>query len=368
MDNRSLEANASANPPAAPGAPSVGYPKAGNPQTNDPASKPGPYWFYAIGEELRAVIAAGGLVPAANNLTQVRDAIQVMINASLPADALVFKGVINCSANPNYPAGDAGHVYRVSVAGKIGGAAGPNVEAGDMLTCLTDGSAVGDHATVGANWNITQVNIDGVIGSSVVVHKNANYAIAQADNGKVLVADTALDFTLPLISGLTLPFEMTIKLGAATGTSMGAVCSGTDKIVAGGAELASTKTNVRGCLMKLVADLTGKWQAVAYRWEFESAELSISDNAVITAAHNLNTRPNWHTVHHRCKTAELGYAVDDEVPIGNIDNGAGGEKTSWADAINVGFAQKTSVLVNRSTFAANTMTNASWKAVARAGL
>lgn len=367
MDNRALEANASVNPPAAPGAPSVGYPKAGNAQTNDPASKPGPYWFHAIGEELRNIITAGGLVPNLNTLTQVRDAIQLMINASLPADALVFKGVIDCSANPNYPAADAGYVYRVSVAGKIGGAAGPNVEVGDILTCIVDGSAAGTHAAVGANWTIMQTNIDGTLGASVVQHKNANYAIVQADSGRTLVADAALDYTLPLVSGLALPFEVMVKLGAVTGTNMGVVCSGTDKIVAGGAEIASTKTNVRGCFMKLIADATGKWQAI-YKWEFESSELSISDNTVISAAHNLNTRPNWHTVHHRCKTAELGYAVDDEVPIGNIDNGGGGEKTSWADAANVGFVQKTSVLVNRSSFAVNTMTNANWKAVARAAL
>lgn len=86
---------------------------------------------------------------------------KVLLSRIGPADALVFKGVINCAANPNYPTADAGHVYRVSVAGKIGGAAGPNVEVGDILTCLTDGSAAGDHATVGANWTIMQANIDG---------------------------------------------------------------------------------------------------------------------------------------------------------------------------------------------------------------
>lgn len=59
------------------------------------------------------------------------------------ADAMIFKGVVDCSANPNYPAADRGFTYRVSVAGKIGGASGPNVEAGDLLLCLTDGTASG---------------------------------------------------------------------------------------------------------------------------------------------------------------------------------------------------------------------------------
>jgi len=79
------------------------------------------------------------------------------------ADAMIFKGVIDCSTNPNYPAADRGWTYRVSVAGKIGGGSGPNVEAGDLIICLTDGTAAGNHATVGSSWTISQVNIDGAV-------------------------------------------------------------------------------------------------------------------------------------------------------------------------------------------------------------
>jgi len=71
-------------------------------------------------------------------------------------DVLIFKGTIDCSTNPNYPAADAGNTYLVSVAGRIGGASGPAVEVGDMLVCCVDSSASGDHATVGANWTILQ--------------------------------------------------------------------------------------------------------------------------------------------------------------------------------------------------------------------
>lgn len=82
-------------------------------------------------------------------------------------DVLQFISVIDCSKSganhPNYPAADAGHVYVVSVAGKIGGNNGPSVEAGDKLMCLVDNSVAGDHSMVGANWNITQVNIDGAV-------------------------------------------------------------------------------------------------------------------------------------------------------------------------------------------------------------
>lgn len=76
-------------------------------------------------------------------------------------DALLYKGAIDASTNPNYPAADAGHTYRISVAGRIGGAAGAKVEAGDRITANVDGSAAGTQVAVGANWDILQVNIDG---------------------------------------------------------------------------------------------------------------------------------------------------------------------------------------------------------------
>jgi hypothetical protein len=78
------------------------------------------------------------------------------------ADAMVFKGVIDCSASPNYPAASIGWTYKVSVAGKIGGASGITVDVGDTLMCIT-GTASGNQATVGANWNIVQANLVGAV-------------------------------------------------------------------------------------------------------------------------------------------------------------------------------------------------------------
>lgn len=79
------------------------------------------------------------------------------------ADAMTYQGATDCSTNPNYPAADAGDTYKVSVAGKIGGASGQTVQVGDMFICLSDSTSSGDHATVGSDWNIIQVNIDGAV-------------------------------------------------------------------------------------------------------------------------------------------------------------------------------------------------------------
>jgi len=85
-------------------------------------------------------------------------------------DALVFKGVIDASTNPNYPAADIGWTYKISVAGKIGGASGVNVEIGDTIYCIVDGSPAGTQAAVGAYWDVIQGNMG-------VVHLAGNESI-----------------------------------------------------------------------------------------------------------------------------------------------------------------------------------------------
>jgi len=117
--------------------------------------------------------------------------VQTAINAGFGAnDAMVYKGVLACAANPNYPAGVQGDTYKVSTAGKIGGASGLNVESGDMIICITD-SASGPHGTVGVNWNVIQTNIDGaVISSDTAAVISGKLAIMDGTSGKVIKAGT----------------------------------------------------------------------------------------------------------------------------------------------------------------------------------
>lgn len=100
-------------------------------------------------------------------------------------DALVYKGAIDASANPNYPAASAGHLYKISVAGKIGGGSGVNVEVGDSILCTVDGTLAGTQAAVGANWSIIQTNIDGaVIGPASAT--SGDLAVFSGTGGKLI--------------------------------------------------------------------------------------------------------------------------------------------------------------------------------------
>jgi hypothetical protein len=66
---------------------------------------------------------------------------------------LDLKGGQDCSANPNYPAASKGDYYFVTVAGKIGGASGTSVLAGDIFFASAD-NAGGTQAGVGSSWDV----------------------------------------------------------------------------------------------------------------------------------------------------------------------------------------------------------------------
>lgn len=173
-------------------------------------------WDFATPSQAKASVPVdtdGTL--AANSDTKIpsQKAIKTYVDQIIAAqDAMVFKGVIDCSVNPNYPAADRGHTYRVSVAGKIGGGSGPNVEVGDLLMCLTDGTASGNHATVGAHWAIIQTNLDGaVIGPASAT--DSHFAQFDGVTGKLLKDGISLDTdgTMAANSDARVPSQQAVR-------------------------------------------------------------------------------------------------------------------------------------------------------------
>lgn len=146
-----------------------------------------------------------GLLDGGEDDASIPSAIVVFdtINARIAAafesnDALLFKGVIDCSANPNYPAADAGFVYKVSVAGKIGGASGKNVQVGDTLYCITDTTASGNEATVGSNWVIVQNNLEAASTTVAGFVQLADATAAEAKSSSTLAVTPASLASFPI--------------------------------------------------------------------------------------------------------------------------------------------------------------------------
>jgi hypothetical protein len=148
------------------------------------------------------------------------------------SNALVYKGTIDCSTNPNYPAADAGWMYIASVAGKIGGASGIDVEVGDMIICNTDGTVSGNQATVGQYWNVIQKNIVGAVtgpASSI----NNTIPVFDGTTGKIIKQGIITDTGTNIGIGTTTPTEKlevdgTYKLGPAGGILFGSYGAGTN--------------------------------------------------------------------------------------------------------------------------------------------
>lgn len=125
---------------------------------------------------------------------------------------LDYKGVIDCSTNPNYPAAVVGDVYAVSVAGKIGGASGAVVEAMDLILCKVD-SAGGTQAAVGADFDIIQGNINGAVtGPASAV--SGDFATFNGSSGKVIQdsgLSLSIDGTLASNSDVLIPSQKAVK-------------------------------------------------------------------------------------------------------------------------------------------------------------
>ncbi len=140
-----------------------------------------------IGYSVETTLTGGaGALPRA-------DAVKTYVDSAITSgiatnDAMIFKGTIDCSTNPNYPAADRGWVYKISVAGRIGGASGPVVEVNDTIICGTDNTVAGTHAAVGSNWNILQTNI---VDASILVTgpgsaTSGNFVLFNGTTGKIL--------------------------------------------------------------------------------------------------------------------------------------------------------------------------------------
>lgn len=158
-----------------------------------------------------AVNSSTTLAGATNSQVPTAAAVKAYADALIAAnDALVFKGGIDASTNPNYPAADAGHLYRITAAGKIGGASGVDVQVSDTIICTVDGTPAGTQAAVGTNWIVLQANVDRATTTTLGLTEHATPAEAEARTA------TDLAVTPAGLANYGLKKAFTIGDGAAT--------------------------------------------------------------------------------------------------------------------------------------------------------
>jgi hypothetical protein len=135
---------------------------------------------YGVRTEIRAFGTAG------DDDLPTEKAVRVAINSALAsADAMTYKGAIDASVNPDYPAADAGDTWKISDAGRVGGASGTKVGVGDILICIEDNTPAGSQAGVGDKWNVIHVNREGeVIGPEGAT--NNHIAVFDGSSGALI--------------------------------------------------------------------------------------------------------------------------------------------------------------------------------------
>jgi hypothetical protein len=118
------------------------------------------------------------------------------------------KGLINCSTNPLYPAGQVGDAYTVSAAGKIGGINGTNVNLRAIIYCNGDNPG-GAQVDVGVNWTViqptTEQATEAIVGMArIALQEEVNVGIDNSTIVSPLKLKTFMDsrFATELISGL----------------------------------------------------------------------------------------------------------------------------------------------------------------------
>mgnify|MGYP001569423334 CR=1 FL=1 len=318
--------NASLPAPDAAGTP--GYFKKGDPGLGIPATVVTQDWANAMQEELAYVILQAGLVLSKTDNTQLRQAIQNMIQSA--NSAVIITGA----------------TFEASV---------------------SNGEAV--------QWDSTNSRFDEAIADGTA--NNRAVGIADVTNGKVYCYGE----TPALFAGLTPGgryYLSAATAGAITTTPpsdqvlVGLAKSATvlfvdiDPLV--GVNFASTAETRTGTETAKAVTPAGMKGAIGFSNFFESAEQNIVTNTDTGGiAHGLGSTPKFFAALIRCKTAEYGYAVGDEVMLVTSNTsieGLGG----YVNAANVGFVISVDVrIIDRATpGTVRIITMANWKVVLRA--
>lgn len=181
------------------------------------------------------LVSQGVSVPDDGNVSALVTKIQTGLVAAIDAEigaiaGMRFKGVIDCSGNPNYPAATAGDVYVVSVAGKIGGASGVVVNASDTVICKTT-NAGGTQAAVGISWVVVEGNLgytpEDVANKATSTSLGTSDTLYPSQNAVKTYADTKVPQTRT-VNGHALSANVTVTAADVGAPSGSGTSSGTN--------------------------------------------------------------------------------------------------------------------------------------------
>lgn len=108
------------------------------------------------------------------------------------------------------------------------------------------------------------------------------------------------------------------------------------------------------------------WTTIGGWYSFESAEQTLALATMFAVAHGLGEEPNWYQAVFRCITADLNWAVGDELDYSAVQWTYGG--ALQADATNIRASVNQTyypAITNKTTGSGSALTGAKWKLVLR---
>jgi len=181
----------------------------------------------------------GGTMTGLLTLTQIPTALghAVPLGTALGIAGERWKNTVDlaCNTNPDYPASVVGTTYRVSSAGRVGGASGKLVQVDDIIYCHTADTTGGTEALVGTKYLVIQTNL-GESSSTVAGYVRLSTPIERSEGTDDTTAITPLDLrtvvkelvpnyskTLTAATGINVNAALLSQVYLCTGTASGAV-------------------------------------------------------------------------------------------------------------------------------------------------
>lgn len=292
---------------------------------------------YQVNRRVRATIGSGNLYGTIETSTFSLGVTTVVVlwdSGSMDATLTAVDYALLTGADPSVPVPVN---FRVRNTTQIGG-----------------DTTIGTTALAG-NRTLQVVNTDAGVGSASSSFVQTNAGILQLTLGS-----TAAGGTASVLSSATGPFN--VYSSAAVSMNLG-----TNNVPA--TLVIDSSGNVNAAVGRLRQDGTNVFCRDNMA---ESGELGIANNTLYTYAHSLGAIPKLMQAILRCKTAEYGYAINDEVTLASFVNSGSNVSTSvWADATNI-YARINSSAGNNYSLArvssndAIAITYANWRIVLRA--
>ena len=181
-------------------------------------------------------------------------------DSGLTSGRVTFASTAGLLADAAALAWDGTSLSATKFSGALNGTVGATTPAAGAFTTGTFSSTL--DVTGAATLTTLRATTGGSVHPIQYDGSATNRAIIQSDNGTIILFDIAGSIipTLPLISGLTLPFQITVALAAGAGGTIVLTRSGTNNISFNAVSQATATTIVHGSTLTLAANsTTGRW-------------------------------------------------------------------------------------------------------------